>query len=473
MSQVGNNYINNNASEIVKLLKQLSKEDREKFIRELDDDERDALMYNWDIWARPKQLEYRNNLFITLARCGRGFGKSRMSSEFCIERERKGSKHFMCGNINPGSVRDINVLGESGILACAPPWNKPEYQSSKACVVWPSGAKMLLFSGAAPDVIRGKQAEAIICDELFAWKYPEESFAMAEMCCRLGDNPQILIASTPKTTQFMRKIMARDDVHIITGSTFENKANLAKTYLKSMEETYGDTRLGRQELYGELLNDNPNAIFNREYIDRNRVDEVQEPLSYIVVGIDPAVSNKKKSNLTGISVCGLGRESGHAYVLEDLSMDGPPESWGKEAVKAYHNYNCDCILYEDNQGGLMVEAVIHSIDPDVVCKPLHAVKGKAGRAEPVSIKYEKGLVHHVGTFAKLEDQMVDFEPGDTGVKSPDRMDALVWCITYLLINKLRTTAPIIIGATASELGSGTFNSLSDTIFKGRDNRWNQ
>ena len=468
MSQLGNNYINNNASEIVKLLKQLSKEEREKFIRELDDDERDSLMYNWDIWARPQQLEFRNNLFITLARCGRGWGKTRFSSEAINEWERKGYKHFMIGNINPGSVRDINCLGESGILECAPPWNKPEYQSSKACIVWPSGAKALLFSGAAPDVIRGKQAEKIVCDELFAWKYPEESFAMAEMCCRLGDNPQIIIASTPKTTQFMRKIMTREDVHIITGSTFENKANLAKTYLKSMEDTYGDTRLGRQELYGELLNDNPNAVFNREYIDRNRVEDIIEPLYYVVVSVDPAITNNKKSNITGISVCGLGKESGHAYVLNDLSQDGPPELWGAAVVNAYHQYNADCILYEDNQGGLMVEAVIHSIDPDVVCKPLHAVKGKAGRAEPVSIKYEKGLVHHVGTFAKLEDQMVDFEPGDKGSKSPDRMDALVHAITFLLVNKLRTTAPIILGATG--LDNNTFTS-NDNFFKGSDNRW--
>lgn len=469
MSRVVNNYINNNASEIVSLLKQLNKEERQLFISELDDDERDSLMYNWDIWARPKQLEYRNSLFLTLARCGRGFGKSRMSSEAMIEWERTGYKHFMIGNINPGSVRDINVLGESGIIACAPPWNKPTYLSSKASLVWPSGAKALLFSGSAPEQIRGKQAEKILADELFAWQYPEESFAMAELCCRLGDKPQILIASTPKTTPFMRKLMVRDDIHIITGSTFENKDNLAKTYLKSMEATYGDTRLGRQELYGELLNDNPNAVFNREYIDRNRVSEVEEPLSYIVIGIDPSISAKKKSNLTGISVCGLGKMSGHGYVLNDLSIDGPPETWGKVAVDAYHQYNADCILYEDNQGGLMVESVIHAIDPDVVCKPMHAVKGKAGRAEPVSIKYEKNLVHHVGTFAKLEDQMVDFEPGDSGDKSPDRMDALVWCLTYLLVNKLKTTAPIILGATGIE--NSTFSTFNDNIFVGRENRW--
>lgn len=469
MSRVVNNYINNNASEIVSLLKQLSKEERELFISELDDDERDSLMYNWDIWGRKSQLEYRNNLFITLARCGRGFGKTRMSSEAIIEWERTGYRHFMIGNINPGSVRDINVGGESGIIACSPPWNRPEYMSSKACVVWPSGAKALLFSGAAPDVIRGKQAEKILCDELFAWKYPDESLAMAEMCCRLGQQPQILITSTPKTTALMRKLMARDDVHLITGSTFENKDNLAKTYLKSMQETYGDTRLGRQELYGELLNDNPNAVFNREYIDRNRVDEVMEPLSYIVIGIDPSISAKKKSNLTGISVCGLGKESGHGYVLADLSQDGPPESWGKAAIDAYHQYNADCILYEDNQGGLMVESVLKAIDPDIVCKPMHAVKGKAGRAEPVSIKYEKGLVHHVGTFPKLEDQMVDFEPGDSGVNSPDRMDAVVWCLTYLLINKLKTTAPIILGATSFE--DNTFSYSSNNIFIGRENRW--
>ena len=470
MSQLGNNYINNNASEIVRLLKTLSKEDREKFIAELDDDEQNSLMYNWDIWGRaPKQFAYRNELFITMMRAGRGFGKTRVSSEALIEWERTGYRHFMIGNINPGSVRDINILGESGIIACSPPWNKPEYQSSKACLVWPSGAKALLFSGAAPDVIRGKQAEKILCDELFAWKYPEDSLAMAEMCCRLGDKPQILITSTPKTTALMRKLLTRDDVYVVTGSTFENKDNLAKTYLNSMQEMYGDTRLGRQELYGELLNDNPNAVFNREYIDKNRVDEVYEPLSYIVIGIDPSISNKKKSNLTGISVCGLGKESGEAYVLADLSMDGPPEAWGKAAVSAYHKYNADCILYEDNQGGLMVEAVIHAIDPDVVCKPMHAVKGKAGRAEPVSIKYEKGLVHHVGVFPKLEDQMVDFEPGDTGTKSPDRMDALVWCITYLLVNKMRNTAPIIVGATSIE--DNTFVSFDENIFKGRENRW--
>lgn len=471
MSKVCTNYINSVASEIVDLLKQLTKEERELFLSELDDDERDALFYNWDIWARPKQLEYRNNMFITLARCGRGFGKTRMSSEAANEWESKGYRHFYVCNINPGSVRDINILGESGIIACAPPWNKPEYHSSKACLVWPSGAKALLLSGSAYEQARGKQCEKAILDELFAYQYPEDLYNMVAMGCRLGDNPQILITSTPKTTEFMRKLMKDPRCHIISGSTFENKDNLASSFIQTMEDAYGDTRLGRQELYGELLDDNPNAVFNREYIDRNRVQDIEEDLCYTLVSVDPAITNKKKSNLTGISVCGLGKESGHGYVMNDLSQDGPPEVWGKAVVDAYHQYNADCVLYEDNQGGLMVEAVIHSIDPDVVCKPIHAVKGKAGRAEPVSIKYQKGLVHHVGTFAKLEDQMVDFEPGDSGEKSPDRMDALVHALTFLLVNKLRTTAPIIPGAVGISSGTFTSSSLNNTIFQKGDNLW--
>lgn len=466
MSRVVNNYINNNASEIVKLLKKLSKEEREKFIAELDDDERDSLMYNWDIWARPKQLEYRNNMFITLARCGRGFGKTRMSSEAMIEWERNGYRHFYICNINPGSVRDVNVLGESGILACAPPWNKPEYQSSKACLVWPSGAKALMFSGAAPDQPRGKQCEKAIIDECFSYAFPEELYDNVAMGCRLGDNPQILITSTPKTTEFMRKLMKDPRCHIISGSTFENKDNLATSFIQTMEEKYGDTRLGRQELYGELLNDNPNAAFNRAYIDQYRVEEILEPLSYTAVSIDPSVSANKKSNLTGIIVAGLGKESGDAYVLDDLTQDGAPEHWAKVAIDAYHQYGCDCILYENNQGGLLVESVLKAVDPDIVCKPVNSSKSKLSRAEPVSIKYQKGKVHHVGVFPKLEDQMVDWSPGDP---SPDRMDALVHILTFLLINKLKTTSPIITGATG--LNNNTFSSLNDTIFTGRDNRW--
>lgn len=457
------------SDKLIDMLNTMTKESRAEFISELDEDELNTILYNWDIWARDEQLLFRRNEFVILARAGRGWGKTRFSSEAIIEWERDGFKYFGVCNASPAAVRDINVLGESGIIACSPPWNKPEYLVSKATLQWPSGASAKLFSGANPEQSRGYQSEKLLIDELFAYKYPEETYDNLSMGCRLGRNPQIVIPSTPKPTSLMKRIMAGKDTFIITGSTFDNKDNLADSFITNMEEKYGSSRLGRQELFGDILDDNQDAIFNREYVESNKITkeyfEEHVELVAIVVSVDPSVSNNKKSNETGIIIGGLGK-NGHVYILEDASEQASPDVWAKTVVRNYNNYNCNYVLYEKNQGGLLVKTVIQQIDNTVPCEDVWAKQSKITRAEPVAVLYERGLVHHVGSFPTLEEQMCEYE---TGMVSPDRLDALVHLVSKLLItNKKR--APIVASNQSSSMGN-IFTKSADTIFKGGNFQW--
>lgn len=469
MSNVIGTPILRSTDKLVTMLSKMNKQQKVEFISELSEDEVNLILYNWDIWARDEQLLFRRTDFVIMARAGRGWGKTRFSSEAIIEWERKGFKYFGICNASPAAVRDINVLGESGIIACSPPWNKPEYQVSKATLAWPSGATAKLFSGANPEQSRGYQSEKLLIDELFAYKYPEETYDNLSMGCRLGKLPQILIPSTPKATGLMKRIMLGSDTYVITGSTFDNKDNLAASFISNMMDKYGSSRLGRQELYGDILDDNPDAIFNRKYIDIYRrtkqyFDE-NVTLVEIAVSIDPSVSNNNKSNATGIMIGGLGSD-GHVYILEDGSEQASPDVWAKTAIRNYNTYKANYILYEGNQGGLLVETVIKQIDPNIPCKSVWASRGKITRAEPVAVLYERGLVHHVGNFNTLEDQMCEYE---TGMPSPDRLDALVHLLTHLLINK-KKKAPIV-GNASSSLTGNSFTNKSDTIFKGGDTKW--
>lgn len=453
------------SDKLVQVLSKLSKEEIVEFVSELTEDEMNLILYNWDVWAREEQLCFRRKEFIILVRAGRGWGKTRFSSEAMIEWERKGYRHFGICNASPAAVRDINILGESGIIACAPPWNKPEYQSSKAMLVWRSGAKAKLFSGANPEQSRGYQSEKLILDELFAYKYPEETYDNLVLGCRLGDRPQIIIPSTPKPTALMKRLMLQRDTIVVTGSTFDNKANLAASFIMNMEDKYGNSRLGRQELYGDILDDNPDAIFNRKYIDGYRVSKLPTELKITIVSVDPSVSNNKKSNETGIIVMGLGLDN-RVYVLEDTSLQAEPAEWAKAVVKAYQTYNANYVLYEANQGGLLVESVIRGVDDSIPFKSVFAKKGKIARAEPVAVQYEQGKVSHVGTFANLEDQMCEYE---TGQPSPDKLDALVHGVTHLLLEKSRKIP--IITATSSSGHNNSFSSGSGNIFKGGNIKW--
>ena len=329
-------------------------------------------------------------------------------------------------------VRDVLVEGESGILATAPPWNRPIWEASKTRLTWPNGAQAFTYSAEEPDRLRGKQHDAAACDELAAWRYPD-TWDQLMFGLRLGADPRCVVATTPRPTPIIRGLVARAadpiDVRITRGSTLENRANLAPAFIHQIIQRYEGTRMGRQEIHGDVLDDNPGALWQRSRVDELRV--VRHPdLTRVVVAVDPAVSNSATSDETGIVVVGLGVDR-HLYVLADCSLKATPAAWATAAVTAFHKYRADRIIAEVNQGGAMVESTIRAVDARIPYRAVHASRGKVLRAEPIAALYERGLVHHVGTFPKLEDQMAEWDPASSG-GSPDRVDALVYACTEFL-----------------------------------------
>jgi predicted phage terminase large subunit-like protein len=324
-------------------------------------------------------------------------------------------------------VRDVMVDGDSGIIPISPPWDKPEYQPSKRRVVWQNGSVAYMYSADEPERLRGPQHGAAWCDEAGSWRYPD-TWDMMMFGLRLGKNPKVAVTTTPRPTPMLKQIQSAPNVVITRGTTYENRANLAASFFDSIITKYEGTRLGRQELEGHDLDDSPGAMWNRDQIDKFRIRKALEMVR-IVVAIDPAVTSKDDSDETGIVVVGKD-EFGHAYVLEDCSIKGTPDEWGRAAIQAMNRHQADRIVAEVNQGGDMVRYVLETIDKNVPVKMVRASRGKVSRAEPVSALYEQGKVHHVGVFHKLEDQMCTWEPG---MPSPDRMDAMVWGMTELML----------------------------------------
>lgn len=422
----------------------MSPDQRAAFLNEMTDEEIRLLEYDWYVWARPAQRLPDVQFRIWLIQAGRGFGKTRTGAETIRLWKDLGYKRLALVGITPADARDVMIEGESGLLAVCPPWDKPEYQVSKRRVVWDDGSVAMVFSGANPEQLRGPQHEKAWCDEIFAWQYPQETWDMLMFGLRLGDNPQAVVTSTPKPLGLLKWMRAQTTTHITQGSTYDNKANLAATFFSEIVNKYEGTRLGLQELEAKMLDDNPNALWNRELLDRNRVYK-PPAMKRIVIGVDPNASNNEQSCETGIVVAGLGADN-HGYVLTDASLKGKPNEWANAAIAEYHKWKGDRVVAEINNGGNMVEYTIMSVDPKVAYKGVHAAKGKYTRAEPVSALYEQGKVHHVGTFGNLEDQLCEWE---TGMDSPDRLDALVWAITELML-VTRPTAIVVPGGNTGE-----------------------
>ncbi len=324
------------------------------------------------------------------------------------------------------------VEGESGILNISPAWNRPEYEPSKRRLTWPNGAIATCFSADEPERLRGPQFDAAWCDEVAAWRYPL-AWDMLMFGLRLGTNPRCVITTTPKPTKLIRELLARKDVAVTRGSTKENAANLAPAFLNQIMGRYAGTRLGRQELDAELLDDVPGALWTHDVIDRARIAQAPQ-LVRIVVAIDPSGSGNDEADECGITVAGSDGK-GHGYVLEDLSGRFAPTEWAQRAIAAYHRHKADRIVAEINFGGQMVEATLRAVDPSIPFTAITASRGKVLRAEPVSAFYEQSRVHHVGSFAELEDQMCGFASNfnrATAGYSPDRVDALCFAVTELL-----------------------------------------
>lgn len=384
------------------------------------------LTYMWEFWARPEQIAPDGDWPIWLVKAGRGWGKTRVGAEWVRGQKEKVGRIALIGP-TAADVRDVMVDGDSGIISISPPWDRPEYQPSKRRVVWQNGSVAYMYSADEPERLRGPQHGAAWCDEIGSWRYPD-TWDMMMFGLRLGKNPKVVATTTPRPTPLMKQIQQTPGVMVTRGSTYDNRANLAESFFKSIITKYEGTRLGRQELEGHDLDDNPGALWNREVIDSARVRKHMD-LTRIVVSIDPAVTSGEDSDETGIVVAGKD-EFGHAYVIEDCSVKGTPDEWGRAAVEAMKRHQADRIVAEVNQGGDMVKYVLETIDKNIPLKMVRASRGKVARAEPISALYEQGKVHHVGAFHKLEDQMCTWEPG---MPSPDRMDSLVWALTELML----------------------------------------
>lgn len=334
-------------------------------------------------------------------------------------------------------ARDVMIKGDSGILNCDPTLTEDSWSPTNRCLTWPNGSKAYTYNGTTPDQLRGPQHHFAWVDELAKFEYMQEAWDQLQFGLRLGEHPQVLVTTTPRPLPLIKKLVADPSNAITRGSTLDNQNNLASSTVKALYETYGNSRLGRQELEGEILGDIPGALWTRENIDLNRVKEAPDDLERVFVAVDPATSSNEGSDENGIVVVGLARDQdGYArgYVLEDASLKGPPEEWAKKAVSLYRKWQADKIIAEKNQGGLMVESVIRAQDRSVPVKLVHASRGKIIRAEPISTLYEQGRVHHVGMFPKLEDQMCEFSIDNVRNKStgsPDRVDALVWGLTEI------------------------------------------
>ncbi len=291
------------------------------------------------------------------------------------------------------------------------------------------------FSAEDPESLRDPQFAAAWCDELAKWKSAEETWDMLQFGLRLGERPRQVATTTPRPIALMKRLLGDPRTVVSRATTRDNATNLAPGFLEAIVGRYAGTRFGRQELDGELIEDRPDALWRREVIQEARAS-VAPRMGRIVVAIDPPASSGKGADVCGLVVAGLGAD-GHAYVLEDGTMEEVrPAGWGRAAIALYHRHDADCLIAEVNQGGEMVSAVLFGIDGSVLVKPVRAMRGKWLRAEPVAALYEQGRVHHVGAFAKLEDEMCDF--GLDGLSSghlPDRLDALVWVLTALMLNE--------------------------------------
>lgn len=336
-------------------------------------------------------------------------------------------------------VRDVMVeAGDSSILKISLPTFFPNYEPSKRRLTWPNGVMAHIYSGDEPDQLRGPQHAKAWADECAKWKYPREAWDNLEFGLRIGDNPQVIATTTPKPTPFIKGLVADPDTVTTRGSSYENMANLSKVYINRVIRRYEGTHLGRQEIHGEIMGEIEGALWTRDIIENHRHNGEVPDLFRIGIGVDPAASSHHE---TGIIAAGVAwvwdarqqRQLLHGYLLDDLTVEGAPAYWAKAALSGYNKWKADIIIGEVNNGGEMVENTLRTIEggSDVNYRAVHASRNKQTRAEPIQALYEQGRIHHVGFFPDLEDQLCSWIPGEE--KSPDRLDALVWIFTALII----------------------------------------
>lgn len=388
----------------------------------------------WQIQrARPEQLPPDGDWATWLYVAGRGAGKTRTAAEW-LAYQALTIPNSRWAVVAPtfGDGRDTCIEGESGLQSILNRYGAIRgYNRSQGSIRLRNGSILQVFSGEEPERLRGPQHHGAWVDELAAFKYPREAWDQLQFGLRLGVKPQTIISTTPRPKPLIRDLLKRDDGSVVVtrGSTFDNAPNLAPSALAEFLARYEGTRIGRQELHGELLEDVDGALWSWARIEQDRLTQLPENIVRRVVSVDPAVTNNDSSDETGIVVVSRDRD-GHGYVEGDHSMRGTPNEWAARVINVYDEYECDHIIVEVNQGGDMVAQTLRTIRPHLPIREVRASKGKRLRAEPISALYEQGKVHHVGVFESLETQMTTWTPDDP--KSPDRLDALVHGLTDLM-----------------------------------------
>ncbi len=394
------------------------------------------LEHQWAFWARPGQYPPPGDWRVWLVLAGRGYGKTRMGAEWvrgAAEADPRLRIALVAATM--AEARAVMVEGESGLLAIAPRGRRPKFEPSLRRLTWPNGAMAQIFSAAEPEGLRGPQHHLAWADEIAKWPAAELAWDNLAMGLRLGERPRIVATTTPRPVPIVRRLLAAKSVAVTRGRSSDNAAHLAAHYLAEMQATYGGTRLGRQELDGELLDDVEGALWPRALIERARVIAAPAVVR-VVVGVDPPAGATATSDACGIVVAALGTD-GCAYVLADASVQGlSPEGWARAVADAAARHGADRVVAEANNGGAMVASVLRAADGALPLVLVHATHGKVARAEPVALLYETGRVRHAGAFPLLEDELAGFTAGGGyhgPGRSPDRADALVWALTALML----------------------------------------
>lgn len=450
----------------------------------LPDDERaiilsgfdaDALMWDWSVWGRPEQQSPEGDWAIWMYLAGRGAGKTRAAAEWVREEAKhtgSGQRRFALVARTAADVRDVIVEGESGIMNVSPPSERPLYEPSKRRLTWPNGNTATCFTADEPDSLRGPQFTHAWGDEVAAWRQTPDAAGMTafdnlRVGTRLGANPKIMITTTPKRVPLLYKLLdeAKNTGRVVIsrGSTMDNSGNLSNAYLDAITGVYAGTRLAQQELYGEMLDSVEGALWVDELIEQHRQSAYPVSTPLRVIGVDPSVAENPRDECGIVVVSSTGERDLYkreAWVLEDASVLGSPDVWANRVVAMARKWGCP-VVAEVNQGGALVRNAINTIDPSIKVLEVHSKYGKALRAEPITLAYEQGRVHHIGYLADLESQMVSWVPGEG--KSPDRVDALVHALTALLI---KPPAGFTGGKiTAKSMGARRLPDVKSSLFR--------
>ncbi|MEL6785129.1 MAG: terminase family protein [Pseudomonadota bacterium] len=411
----------------------------------LSEEKKEYLVTRWPLWARKQQVPSESDWTTWLILGGRGAGKTRAGAEW-VRAMALGDPLFTHQPVGRmalvgetyGDAREVMVEGTSGLLAIHPPRTRPTWTSSRRRLEWSNGAVAHVYSSEDPEALRGPQFGAAWCDELAKWKNPQETWDMLQFGLRLGEFPRQVVTTTPRPVPLLKALMADDRTTVTHMKTSDNRGNLAAGFFDRVVDRYQGTRLGRQELDGEMIDDRPDALWSRNLLEQNRLKD-RPVLKRIVIAIDPPVTGTQKSDACGLIVAALG-EDDRAYVLADETLRAvSPERWAKAAHTLYEKFGADRIVIETNQGGDMAETVLRQQAPHLPVRQVKASRGKYVRAEPVAHLYERGLVSHVGRMPDLEDEMCDFGlEGLSSGRSPDRLDALVWALTDLMLDAQAT-----------------------------------